>query len=170
MEIMAQQKDKPTASAYTISLLHCLGKMVINFRCPTEYKGVFDKIEAENMTLLAAEKAVLGFTNPQVAEALLRKWDFKEEIATPIGFQERPMDAPVYKDLACMLHLAMWIAAHIGLNFGKHSWAMQTHPEAAEYLKFDEETLQEFMVQTNERLEAVQSMMGIKPGAPAIIT
>jgi hypothetical protein len=51
------------------------------------------------------EKSLLGFDNREAAAALLRKWNFQDEVVTPIFFQDAPFGCEEVRPLACLLHL-----------------------------------------------------------------
>jgi HD-like signal output (HDOD) protein len=51
------------------------------------------------------EKSLLGFDNREAAAALLRKWNFQEEVVSPILFQDTPFECEEVRPLACLLHV-----------------------------------------------------------------
>jgi HD-like signal output (HDOD) protein len=147
------------ATAYTIGLLHSLGKIVLSTREPVIYQKVFELIEREGLGIAQAERKILGYDNATVAGALLRKWDFKDRIATPITYQYRPLKAPDFANLSAMLHLAMWVASNVGFSCGKHAWAMEIDPEAPNVAHVKEELLHGLLITVAEKMEAMKSLM-----------
>lgn len=77
--------------AYTIGLLHQVGRILINhyhkaspFSCLEGFEGKLSPTK---------EKELFGFDNFEAGAALLKKWNFSHEITTPIHFQDRPKDS-----------------------------------------------------------------------------
>lgn len=160
MEAMAEVVGgENPATAYTIGLLHSLGKIVLSTREPLIYQRVFDLIEKDGISMAAAEKQVLGYDNAAVAGGLLRKWDFKERIAIPIAYQYNPLKAPDYTNLAAMLHLAMWVASNVGFSCGKHAWAIEIDPGAPAVARVKEELLHGLLIVVAEKMEEMKALM-----------
>lgn len=73
---------------YTTGLLHSIGKLVINAYHTAHglpgYKVMDGPLDE------ARERQLLGFTNAEVAGAVLDSWNFPGEIRTPILYKYRP--------------------------------------------------------------------------------
>ena len=89
--------------AYTVGLLRSVGKMLINFFHGTHGIPVLSSLE-EPLTV-EKEKSLLGFDNREAAAALLRKWNFQEEVVSPILFQDTPFECEEVRPLACLLNV-----------------------------------------------------------------
>ncbi len=160
MESMAEiVGGENPSTAYTIGLLHSLGKVVLSTHEPAVYQKVFEMIEHEGVSMAEAETKILGYTNASVASALLRKWDFKERICQPIAYQYKPIKAPDYPNLASMLHLGMWIASNVGFSCGKHAWAMEIDPAAPATAHVKEELLHGLLINIAEKMEEMKALM-----------
>ena len=159
LEDMALAAGISGSTAYTLGLLHGIGKILINQKATEEYREVFAKAESEGISLHKAEREVLGFTNGELAGALLKKWNFNSDIFIPVEYQFKPTQAPTHKDLACMLHLSIWVASHIGLNAGKSAWAFEIDVQTIEYMEVTEEQLQGYLVSAFEKLETIEALV-----------
>jgi HD-like signal output (HDOD) protein len=89
--------------AYTVGLLRSVGKMLINFFHATHGIPVLSSLK-DNLTV-EKEKSLLGFDNREAAAALLRKWNFQEEVVSPILFQDTPFQCEEVRPLACLLNV-----------------------------------------------------------------
>jgi HD-like signal output (HDOD) protein len=89
--------------AYTVGLLRSVGKMLINFFHGTHGIPVLSSLEGP--LTVEKEKSLLGFDNQEAAAALLRKWNFQDEVVTPILFQDTPFECEEVRPLACLLHV-----------------------------------------------------------------
>lgn len=160
MEAMVELVGLHCAStAYTIGLLHALGKIVLSLHFPKHYKQVFDLIDQGEPSVAKAERTIFTFDNAEVAGALLKKWDFKDIVATPITYQYKPTKAPDYQDLACMLHLSMWIASNIGFSCGRHAWAIEMDPDSITGAHIKEELLHGLLITVSEKMDHLKMLM-----------
>lgn len=73
---------------YTTGLLHSIGKLVINSYHTAH--GLPGYKVMDGPLNQARERELLGFTNADVAGAVLAAWNFPEEIRTPILYKYRP--------------------------------------------------------------------------------
>jgi HD-like signal output (HDOD) protein len=160
MESMVELVGLDCAStAYTIGLLHAIGKIVLSVHFPSHYKQVFELVDQGERSIATAERSIFTFDNAEVAGALLKKWDFKDIVAIPITYQYKPKKAPDYQDLASMLHLSMWIAANIGFSCGRHAWAIEMDPEAIHMAHIKEELLHGLLITVSEKMEQLKMLM-----------
>jgi len=89
--------------AYTVGLLRSVGKMLINFFHGTHGIAALSSLKAP--LTVEMEKSLLGFDNREAAAALLRKWNFQEEVVSPILFQDTPFECEEVRPLACLLNV-----------------------------------------------------------------
>ena len=93
-------------TAYTIGLLHSVGKIVVNRHYLAQGIEFYnDEIEVD----LIMERKILGFEQAELGGALLEKWGFPEDIFAPVLFQNSPLDAKLYKGPASLLFLSLQI-------------------------------------------------------------
>ncbi len=63
---------------FTAGLLHDIGRLVIAKVIPGSFVEVEAEIEMHHANTLSAEASVLGFTHPEVSEAIMQKWELPE--------------------------------------------------------------------------------------------
>lgn len=161
METMAREKDENDSTAYTIGLLHAIGKTLINSFLEGAYEQVFTLVEEEKMTVIAAEQEVLGFDHAQLGAALLEKWKFPRESVEPIEKQYRPMTAETYRALACMTHLANGIAANSGTAAGRDAFAFELQEEAATEIGATPEDFERYVVETHAKMADIRKILKV---------
>lgn len=159
MEQMAQELGTDATSAYTIGLLHGLGKLVIAAHPRMDFSDVFDVVEKQGVSVTEAERRVWGVTHAEVAAALLRKWSFQDDIVLPILHQDRPALATAHRKVACMLHLSIFTVAALGLNHGKDAWAMEADMFALHHTGLSEDKMQVFMVNAHDKLAQIKALL-----------
>lgn len=99
-------------TAYTVGLLHGLGKIVID----TFYaeQGIEHEMSGLRSVTPDEEFHALGFTHANVAAALLESWHFLEEISIPIDYQLCPLDAPEdYRSTATLLNMSVEVLDYL---------------------------------------------------------
>lgn len=162
MEKLALELGGDPSTAYTIGLLHALGKLVLRAIEQDVYEHVYTLLEKNQYSLAEAEVEVLGFHSGQLAATLLRQWHFDDHIALPIQYQQNPEEAPRFRRLAEMLNLALWLAATLGQAHGRDAWAVNADPEAAKGLGLDEDRLQVLLVEATDWMEEVRSLLNVE--------
>lgn len=62
--------------AFTAGLLHDIGQLVLDTCLPEQYQQAIVKAQAENIDLMTAEAAVLGFHHDTLGAEVARRWNF----------------------------------------------------------------------------------------------
>jgi len=76
--------SKMCGDAFTVGLLHDIGKLILASNAPDEFRTAWDKAAQENIPLYEAELAIFGATHAQIGAYLLRLWGLPESIVTPV--------------------------------------------------------------------------------------
>lgn len=101
METFAERTGHNVEVAYTAGLVRDIGKVLIN-RVLQEKEVEFD---GSPVVGLEEERRLLGFDFAEIGAALLKKWNFHEEIFAAVRFQVRPLESPETNPFACLLYL-----------------------------------------------------------------
>ncbi len=92
--------------AYTIGLLHSVGKIVVNSHYLSSGIEFYnDEVEVDP----TLERKILGFEQAELGGALLEKWGFPEEIFGPVLFQNCPLSADTHTGSASLLYLGLLV-------------------------------------------------------------
>lgn len=148
---------------FLAGLLHKVGRLVFYASRPVQYRQVLMDKDMGEVAIVEAERAVFGFTYAELGGALLRAWRLPEALDEMIAFQTRPMDAPLYKREAAIVHVAADIAFHmspdIKARFQLGEYNLTFNEEAWNSLGLEREILTELMqlslIQSFELLEIV---------------
>lgn len=102
--------------AYTVGLLHGLGKVIIEAYYQENTRlGIYYNTYERALTV-EDEKRALGYVNGEIAAALLRRWRFPETICTPIEFQTQPLSASDQQSMSVLLWLSLAAIRHVRNN------------------------------------------------------
>tara|TARA_B100001248_G_scaffold260540_1_gene249038 strand:- start:56391 stop:57242 length:852 start_codon:yes stop_codon:yes gene_type:complete len=106
-ESFASLVNEDLNTAYTIGMVHSIGKVVINHILIQKKRGVDTSSIAQQLTP-EEEENTLGFNYAQAGGALLRSWAFPEIVWQTLEDQLSPME-PAHENtrtLACLLNLS----------------------------------------------------------------
>jgi len=108
LAILTDESDPDTA--FTAGLLSTIGCLLIVMGVPSQSILIKDKLE-EGMTQYDAELEVLGFSSGNLASDLIEKWRFPNVLGDAIYAYQRPLQLDKDNALACILHLAQYLAS-----------------------------------------------------------
>lgn len=140
-----QTRDRPQAhnemdgrQAFTIGLLHDLGRLAMAAQAPTRYREVVDAAQ-NGVSAHDAERRLFGITHSEFGRRICDRWHLPEEIGiavenhheVEIPEDEVPDAAPT--DPARRLAVARWIVRGMGVGDGVHRperrhRGAETHP------------------------------------------
>ena len=116
MERFARRSGADPDTAYTLGLLHAVGKLAIN-----QYLAEIKDLRSfaptgDDVALVQWEREQSGYDHAQVGGKLLQSWNFSQEVYGPIRHQLSPLEAPREKRLTCLLHTSTCTATQIASN------------------------------------------------------
>jgi len=93
---------------FLAGLLHDVGRLVLVVTHPAVYSEIQLRQELDDVLLLDAERAVLGFDHAQIGSELCRHWHLPAPIAAAVERHHRvnPQAPPVAADMADVVHVA----------------------------------------------------------------
>lgn len=106
MDAYAKRAGVNNDTAYTVGLLHGIGKIIVN-KCTLEAGlSFYDEDDDAEPITPEFEKRILGFHFAEVGGILLESWKFTQEIILPVKFQISPEDAPDQRVMSSLLYLS----------------------------------------------------------------
>lgn len=159
MEDLAPRLGLETTVAYTVGLLHSIGKVLVNQLAHTKYQEIYALIDEQSMPLPAAEKQVLGYNHVEIGVALLKKWKSPAEVYIPIRNQFTPLAETECRRLACALHVALTAVQSATPTLGYLARGSQTFMYAMMELPLDELELDQALHKAQESLETIKLVL-----------
>jgi HD-like signal output (HDOD) protein len=88
--VAEQQEKNLVEECFTAGLLHDIGRLMLMSNLSEEYALVMQRAERENLSLVAAERAVLGTTHAEVGGYLLGLWGLPIALVETTVFHHWP--------------------------------------------------------------------------------
>lgn len=158
-ETLAEHTGLDADTAYTIGLLHSLGKIVINQYYLDRGMEIYGESDADPLPEM--EKRILGFNNADVAAAMLRRWNFDESSVIPVEFQYGPLDAPCDLRECCLLHLAAETAVILLEQPETKRFAQQVAPEVLEMAGITAQGFDVCILESQSKLESMEDLLKV---------
>jgi len=145
-------------TTFTASLLHDIGKLVLDGFFTRDYSRVLEKVRVNGVSMVEAEEEVMGFSHADVGGWLCERWKFPPVLTFPISFhhQVRKLDEP-YIRVTSIVHLADILCkeAHIGSSRDNRLTPIDTF--AMKYLKLKDDDLDKIVEELKLEEEKVRS-------------
>ncbi len=133
--------------AYTATLLHDIGKLVLNSYVNEAYQEVITAVNEDKITFNEAEKSILGFSHAEVGGKVAEKWNLPAELVEAISFHHDPLRAELNPRLTSIVHVSDAVTLQMGLGLGVDGLFYPLSKEAIELLEITEDDLEELMAE-----------------------
>lgn len=151
--------DPPVA--FTVGLLHDIGKLVMSQALTPEYQiEIRGRIAERSLSRSEAEKEVLGTDHSEVGGALLEVWNLPEEIIEAVGNHHHPIVEPVPR-LSAVTHVANCMAHLVGSAPGWEAYAVRVDEHVAEAFNITPERLEMMVAEVRDSCAQVDHFMSM---------
>jgi putative nucleotidyltransferase with HDIG domain len=82
--------DIDREEAFTVGLLHDLGKIALNNTCEKEFTDVVSRVYNDGMSFVAAEREIFGFDHAEVGALVASKWKLSQRLEAAIRHHHSP--------------------------------------------------------------------------------
>jgi HD-like signal output (HDOD) protein len=121
--------------AFCAGLLHDIGKVAMEQYLHDEFRGALAHAVKKSMSLVDAEKAVLGYTHTEVADWMTAGWDLPAELHAPLIFHHTPGEVTQCADAVALCHYADYLTYQNGLSIDPQFVAPALNKKAIEGLR-----------------------------------
>lgn len=110
---------RDTSDAFTVGLLHDLGKTVLGNFIDVDMDAIMDQVKGGEVSFDEAERSVLGMDHAEVAGILLQNWKLPQEIVDAVRWHHRPALFEGDDDsLVSIVHIADVLCMDVGFGIG----------------------------------------------------
>ncbi len=114
---LAKELGLPESDEIMIAgLLHDLGKVVLSFLVPKDYRAARRHAESNGCHIAVAENELLGFDHARVGQWVAIRWNLPQRLTDAMAFHHDPSRAKFSRDTAAVVQLADILAR--GLSYG----------------------------------------------------
>jgi putative nucleotidyltransferase with HDIG domain len=167
--LLAKKKKPKTRSiveeAFITGLLHDIGQLFLDCYFPVQYAVTLVYAERQNISLLEAEKKVLGIDHTIVGKKIAEQWNFPPSLTACIGLHHHPIPGSDHFEASALVHAADWIAWQMQKRVGKTDNSPEMDAAVAEWLGLGEEDFQQLMVEVESQFGAACEMMKLANAA-----
>jgi HD-like signal output (HDOD) protein len=101
------------SDAFVAGLLHDLGILIIYKFFNVEFVEIIIKASSEKMTILEAERQILGLTHQEIGKFLAEKWDLPLILCDSINYHHNPSEANENNYFVSIIHLVDYMTQRI---------------------------------------------------------
>lgn len=136
----------------TAALLHDIGKVIIRLNFGDDYRHLLALIEEEEVSMLEAERKLLGTDHAEVGAWLAKSWFLPDKLIEPIGCHHDVAAAPTQQTKASVVHFADILIKASGFGFSGDDFVPLIQPAAWEKLGMTESILAEIVEELEDKL------------------
>ncbi|GBL47485.1 HD domain protein [Sulfuriferula multivorans] len=149
---LARQLNQDQELAFTVGLLHDIGRLVLAIYFPEQHQAVLTHRTTHDCTAFQAEQAVLGIDHAMVGQALVEYWKLPPEIQLAIGSHHTP-DQSKQNALVSFVHVADAIVHALDLALDEEELVPLISTAAWNKLGIGQETVLLVFEETEQQFE-----------------
>jgi putative nucleotidyltransferase with HDIG domain len=115
--LLAQRLNSGVEEAFTVGILHDIGKLIFAVQAGAGYQHVLDMEQEAGVSALEAERTLLEFTHPEIGEAVAQRWNLPPRYVAAIAHHHAPAEAGDESRFSALIGLAS-LAAHAAESSG----------------------------------------------------
>ena len=154
MEVVGKADKKKVH--FLLGVMHDLGKAIFMYRFPDHYRKVLDLVETEDMSILQAEREMLGITHCECGGELALQWDLPGEVRSALIAHHDPSASSQHRRLAAMVHLADIAVRTMDIGYAGDVLI----PKVDDFAKRLQKDMEEIISQKEDFLEQIDSFLG----------
>ncbi len=140
-------KFRSVEMAYTATLLHDIGKLVLNSYLSDEYQHVIAVVNEEKTPFDEVEDAIIGFNHAVVGGKVAEKWNLPSELVEAIACHHHPSQAVINHQLTAIVHIADAVTMQMGMGLGIDGLLYPLSTEAMDLLGIGSDDLEILMAE-----------------------
>ena len=150
------------SEAFVAGILHDMGILVIYKFLNDDFNNIINLSNQEKISLLDAEKKVLGITHQEIGKFLAEKWELPYVLCDTLHYHHHPSKALENKYFVAIIHLVDYMTQKLGIADFYWDKNYQLDPGIIELLNFpNEEALDNFINDYDELFKVTAESLKI---------
>jgi putative nucleotidyltransferase with HDIG domain len=159
-EALQRRVNAHTNDGFVAGLLHDLGRIILDQYFPDEFEEVVSVAEANKISLLEAERKVLGVTHGDVGYWVTEKWNLPTMLTDSVLFHHSPFSCRESYVLTSIIHVADIISKAFGSYMRKEFVPSPKDESAFRLLNLDSEKVMDLADLINKKMEYFDILVG----------
>jgi putative nucleotidyltransferase with HDIG domain len=152
-QIIARQLKLPDPEEIsTAALLHDIGKVVIKINLKQDYDSLLALISQKDLSMLEAERELLGTDHAEIGEWLAKSWFLPEKLIEPIASHHAVEKSMLHSAKTAVVHIADVLVKASGFGFSGDDLVPRIQPAAWKSLGLQESDLEPMIEELEDRL------------------
>lgn len=152
-EALQRRVSAQTNEGFVAGLLHDIGRIVLDQYFPDEFREIATLAEAQKISLLEAERKILGVTHGDVGYWVTEQWNLPTILTDSILFHHSPFSCRESYVLTSIVHVADVISKAFGSYMTKEIPATSKDESAFRLLNLDSEKVMELADLITKKME-----------------
>ena len=161
-QIIAKRVGESESQAFTATLLHDVGKVILTEPLEATFGELWRNPEANQRSVLDKEKKLLSVQHAEVGAQLLKRWGFSPGIVSAVWFHHSPSGAASHQRLASCIYLGNLVAHLMGNGFGHHALGFDGRKEVLTILNLEPAAIPQLIMEAFEQRHLVEALVGVE--------
>jgi len=160
---LAQLKGlKQGSLIFTGALLRDIGKVVLDQHINPAISKIMDRVTAQSISFVEAERQVLGFDHVQVGAMVAKNWNFPNSLQCMIRYSHSPLEAKGCFLEASVVHLADALCRELEIGLGVDDQSYPEDERVVRSLGLDDSKIQGVIDNFGIKMERISVLFGIE--------
>ncbi len=159
-EALQRRVNAQTNEGFVVGLLHDIGRIVLDQQFPNEFREIVSLAEARKISMLEAERRVLGVTHCDIGYWVTEKWNLPPILTDSILFHHAPFSCRESYVLTSIVHVADAVSKAFGNYIKKEAVPSPKDESAFRLLNLDSDKLMSLADLISKKMEHLDILIG----------
>lgn len=146
--------------AFLAGLIHDIGIVVEIQALRPKLLELLEHKDAQGVSMIEAEQAILGVTHQELGKALCERWKFPQSFACVTGHHHDPLTLdPSRRTLTCIIHVADILAAQGEFGYTGTVSSLEINPDVLAAINLTQEQINEVVEALPEAVELADQFL-----------
>lgn len=145
---------------FTGGLIHNVGKLVLAFFVQDALKEILQTVNEKGIAFPAAEREVLGYSQNEIGEKILAKWNFPEVLRSIVRYYDEPETIKTnFSFEVSVVHVASVLCLMAGIGIGSDGLFHIFNTEAIKTVGLNNTEMTQLYEKIPESIQAIKDLL-----------